>query len=157
MQNKKLILITFILVFIDQLSKNLINLYMYVGQNISIIPNFFALNYVRNVGAAFSMLQGARWFFIILSILVLNIIYIYLISNKILSNKKIILYSMLISGIIGNLIDRLLYGYVIDFLSFNIFGYDFAIFNIADTFIVISIILLIIMGDKDAIFSRKRK
>lgn len=157
MQNKKLIFLTLIFIFIDQLSKGLVNLYMYLNQSINIIPNFFNLTYVRNIGAAFSILPGSRWLFVILSIIALNIIYIFFINNKKLNTKEIIIFSLLQGGIIGNLIDRILYGYVIDFLDFNIFGLDFAIFNLADIFIVISIILLIIVGDKDGIFSRKRK
>ena len=68
-----------------------------------------------------------------------------------------ITYSMLLSGIIGNLIDRVVFGYVIDFLDFNIFGYDFAIFNIADSFIVVAIILLLFQEVKNAkIFSGRK-
>lgn len=156
MQNKKLFILTFIFILIDQLSKGLVNIYMTLNDSINIIPNFFNFTYVRNTGAAFSILPGSRWLFIIISIIVLNLIFIH-INNKELKNKHIIIFSLLQAGIIGNLIDRLLYGYVIDFLDFTIFGYDFAIFNIADTFIVISIILLIIVGDKDGILSRTRK
>ena len=88
------------------------------------------------------MLEGARWLFIILGIIALNIIYIYFIKDKNLSNFEIVTYALLLSGIIGNLIDRILYGYVIDFIDFTIF--DFAIFNLADSFIVISVILLLL-------------
>lgn len=157
MKYKKMFMITFILVFIDQLSKGLINIYLSLNQTINIIPNFFSLTYVKNIGAAFSIFEGGRYFFILFSIIALNIIYIFFINNKELNKTQVILFSLLQGGIIGNLIDRILYGYVIDFLSFNIFGYNFPIFNIADIFIVISIILLIIVGDKNGIFSRKRK
>ena len=64
--------------------------------------------------------------------------------NKVLNKYLMINYSMLIGGIIGNMIDRIIYGYVIDYLSFNIFGYSFPIFNLADTFIVVSIIMLLL-------------
>ena len=64
---------------------------------------------------------------------------------------------MLIGGIIGNLIDRIIYGYVIDYLDFNIFGYNYPVFNLADSMIVISIILLILFINKgDTYDSRKR-
>ena len=56
---------------------------------------------------------------------------------------------MLLAGIIGNLIDRIIYGYVIDFLDFTIFNYNYPIFNIADTFIVIGILILIILSFKE--------
>jgi len=155
---KKMILITILFIFIDQISKGLINVYMNLNDSINIINNFFNLTYVHNYGAAFSMFTGGRYIFIIVTIIALNLIYLFFIKDKKLSNFEMVTYSMLLSGIIGNLIDRVLFGYVIDFLDFNIFGYDFAIFNIADSFIVISVILLIIQEVYNArIFSRRNK
>ena len=90
------------------------------------------------------MLSGYRFFLILISIVILLIIYMMFIKNRKLSNFDNITYGMLIGGIIGNLIDRIIYGYVIDFLDFTIFGYDYPVFNIADSFIVISIILIVI-------------
>ena len=136
---RKLFIFVIIFLLIDQITKGLVNIYMDVNESIKIF-NFLSLTYVHNIGAAFSMLEGARWLFIILGIIALNIIYIFFIKDKNLSNFEIITYALLLSGIIGNLIDRILYGYVIDFIDFTIF--DFAIFNIADSFIVISVILL---------------
>ena len=133
----------FVIIFllIDQISKGLINIYMNINESIKIF-DFLSLTYVHNIGAAFSMLEGGRWLFIILAIIALNIIYIVFIKDKNLSNFEIVTYALLLSGIIGNLIDRILYGYVIDFINITIF--DFAIFNIADSFIVISVILLLL-------------
>lgn len=146
---KKLFIYTIIFVFIDQLSKGLINIGMNLNQSIEIIPNFLNLTYVHNTGAAFSIFEGAKWFFIITAIIVLNIIYIFFIKDKELKNSETVIYSLLISGIIGNLIDRVVFGYVIDFIDVNIF--NFAIFNLADSFIVIAVILLLIMmGGKNA-------
>ena len=136
---KKLFIFGIIFLLIDQITKGLVNIYMDVNESIKIF-DFLSLTYVHNIGAAFSMLEGARWLFIILGIIALNIIYIFFIKDKNLSNFEIIIYALLLSGIIGNLIDRILYGYVIDFIDFTIF--DFAIFNLADSFIVISVILL---------------
>ena len=138
---KKLFIFSIIFLLIDQLSKGLINIYMNINESIKIF-NFFYLTYVHNTGAAFSMFEGARWLFIILGIIALNIIFILFIKDKELNNFEIVTYSLLLSGIIGNLVDRILYGYVIDFLDFRIF--DFAIFNLADSFIVISVILLLL-------------
>ena len=142
---KKLFIWVILFLLIDQVSKGLINLNMDLNQSIGIIPNFFNLTYVHNEGAAFSILMGGRWFFIIAAIIALNIIFIFFIKDKKLKTIETITYALLIAGIIGNLIDRVLYGYVIDFLDFNIFGYDFAIFNLADSFIVIAVIMLIIL------------
>ena len=58
---------------------------------------------------------------------------------------------MLIGGITGNLLDRIVYGYVIDYLSFEIFNYNFPVFNLADVFIVVSILLILIKGIKEAL------
>ncbi len=147
---KKLFIYTIIFVFLDQLTKGLVNIYMNLNQSIEIIPNFLNITYVHNTGAAFSIFEGARWFFIITAIIALNVIYIFFIKDKKLKNSEIIIYSLLISGIIGNLVDRILFGYVIDFIDVNIF--DFAIFNLADSFIVIAVILLLIImvGEKNA-------
>jgi len=153
---KKLAIWTIIFVFIDQLSKILIDLNMNLYESVNVIPNFFKLTYVLNDGAAFSMLSGARWFFVIIAIIFLILIYKCFIKDKNLNNYNILSISLLIGGILGNLIDRIFFGYVKDFLSFKIFNYDFAIFNLADTFIVISLILIII-GDIYGTYSRKRK
>ena len=138
---KKLLLFSIIFLLIDQISKGLINLYMNVNESIKLF-NLLSLTYVHNTGAAFSMLEGARWLFIILGIIALNVIFIFFIKDKKLNNLEIITYSLLLSGIMGNLIDRLLYGYVIDFIDVNIL--NFAIFNFADSFMVIGVILLMI-------------
>ena len=154
---KKMIILTIVFIFIDQISKGLVNIYMNLNDSITLINNFFNLTYVHNYGAAFSMLSGARYIFIFITIIALNLIYLFFIKDKKLNNLEIVIYSMLLAGIIGNLIDRILFGYVLDFLDFNIFGYDFAIFNIADSFIVVSVILLIILEVKNArIFSRRK-
>ena len=138
---KKLLLFSIIFLLIDQISKGLINLYMNVNESIKLF-NLLSLTYVHNTGAAFSMLEGARWLFIILGIIALNVIFIFFIKDKKLNNFEIITYSLLLSGILGNLIDRFLYGYVIDFIDVNIL--NFAIFNFADSFMVIGVILLMI-------------
>ena len=142
---KKLLIFTIMFVFIDQISKGLINLYMNLNDSISILGNFFKLTYVHNFGAAFSMFSGARYIFIIITIIALNLIYLFFIKDKKLKNYEVVIYSLLLGGIIGNLIDRVLYGYVIDFLDFNIFKINFAIFNLADSFIVVSVILLLVL------------
>lgn len=143
---KKLIIFGIIFLLIDQLSKGLISLYIPLNESIK-LTNFLSITYVQNIGAAFSILQGARWLFIILGIIALNIIYIFFIKNKKLTNFEIIIYALMLSGIIGNIIDRVLYGYVIDFIDITLF--NFAIFNFADSFIVISVILLVVFKWKN--------
>lgn len=154
---KKLISISAIIVFIDQLVKIIIKTNMRVNTSIKIIDKFFYLTYVHNVGAAWSILSGYRYLLIILSISVLIFIYLIFIKNKELTNKENITYGILIGGIIGNLIDRIIYGYVIDYLDFYIFNYNYPIFNIADICIVISIFTLIILTIKGDKYARSRQ
>ena len=139
---KKVYILSIIFLLIDiftkQLVKNTLNLY----DSIPIIPNFFSITYVINDGAAFSILKGELWLFIILGFVLLFFIFYYLQKEK-LNIYKTFYYSLLIAGVLGNLLDRMLYRGVIDFLDFTIFSYNAPIFNLADTFIVISVILIV--------------
>lgn len=139
---KKILPISLLLVVIDQIVKILVISKLALQQSITIINNFFNITYVRNTGAAWSILSGNVLLLIMISVLALVVIYYYLIKDKELNKIDIVSYSMLIGGIIGNLIDRIVHGYVIDYLDFKIFNYNFPIFNIADTLIVISIIII---------------
>ena len=140
---RKIYIFSFLFLMIDFISKLIIKNNMMLNSSISVIKNFFNITYVNNTGAAFSSFSGRQIFLIILGFLVLIGIIYYLRKEK-LNNYKIIYYSLLIGGIIGNLIDRIVYNYVIDFLDFKIFNYDFAIFNLADTFICIGVMLIIL-------------
>ena len=155
---KKISLFSLLFILIDFIVKIIVNSNMNVYDSVSIIPNFFSITYVRNIGAAFSIMENSRILFIIIGFISLILIYKYLIMNKVINKYLMISYSMLIGGIIGNMIDRIIYGYVIDYLSFNIFGYSAPIFNLADTFIVVSIIMLLLyeVGGSHARNSRKR-
>lgn len=129
-------IIGIVIVIIDQVSKILI-----IDKNISVIPNFLEFNYIQNTGGAFGI--GKINFILIISILIIIGIIIFLIKE----NKKItnyIPFIFLLSGSIGNLIDRLFRGYVIDFIDVNVLNYPN--FNIADISIVIGAILLVIVG-----------
>ena len=151
---KRLGILSLILIIIDVIVKVIVDKCMNVYDIIKIIPNFFNIMYVRNTGAAFSIMENSRVLFIVIGIIAIYLIWRFFIKDKQLNNYYIVIYSMLIAGIIGNMIDRILYGYVIDYLSFNIFGYSFPIFNLADTFIVVSIIMLIIY--EGVVFKWKR-
>ncbi len=142
---KKISLISFGCLLLDQITKLLIITKMNLNDSISIIKSFFSITYVRNYGAAWSILEGNTFFLILIAIIAIAFIYIYFIKNKHLSILEIIIYGMLIGGILGNLVDRLIYNYVIDFLDFNILGYKFPVFNIADILIVVSTSLMILM------------
>lgn len=147
---KKVYILSIIFLLIDiftkQLVKNTLNLY----DSIPIIPNFFSITYVINDGAAFSILKGELWLFIILGFVLLFFIFYYLQKEK-LNIYKTFYYSFLIAGVLGNLLDRMLYKGVVDFLDFTIFSYNAPIFNLADTFIVISVILIVFESLKEVL------
>ena len=140
---KRLTIYSLVFLMIDLLIKIIVINFMELYDTIKIIPGFFNITYVRNTGAAFSILEDSRIFFIVITFVALIVIYL-LLKDKVLNKYQTFLYSMLIGGIVGNLVDRIIYGYVIDYLSFNIFGYSFPVFNIADSLIVISVILLVL-------------
>lgn len=131
-------------IIIDQIVKLLIMTKMKVNEIITIIPNFFRLYYLRNDGAAFSSFSGKKYLLIMVGMIVFFILVNYIKKNKITNKLEILSLGMIMGGLVGNLIDRLLYGYVIDYLSFTFLGYSFAIFNIADIGIVIGTIIYII-------------
>lgn len=139
---KKVYVLSLIFFSIDLISK-LIILKIENILPITVIKNFFYLNKVTNEGAAFSSFTGYQIILILIAIGVL--IYIHKsVLKDIKTNLGTISISLLVGGILGNLFDRIVYNKVIDFLSFNIFGYMFPIFNIADTFICIGVLLLLI-------------
>ena len=143
--NKKPYIIAFFFFLIDLITKQIVSHILILHKSIKIISNFFYLTYTRNTGAAWSILKDQRIMLLILSVIVLFIINKYINKEK-LNKSENIIYGMIIGGILGNLFDRLIYGYVIDFIDFKIFGYDYPVFNLADTFIVVGIILLIIIS-----------
>ena len=139
---KKMYIISFLVILFDRITKILVE--NFIDKDISIIKDIFYFTYVKNNGAAFSLLTSKVILLVILSMLAL-IFLIYFITKY---NKNNIGYFFLIGGIIGNLIDRIFLGYVIDFIGINIFNYSFPIFNIADIFIVLGAIFVIFEKDK---------
>ena len=132
-------MITFILILIDQIVKYHISTHYLVGASTVIIPKFFNITYVENTGAAFSILSDNTMLIIIISFMLLFVLYKYVfVGDKYNSVKMLIL-----GGVLSNLIDRIFRGYVIDYLDFNILGFSFPIFNIADICIVIGCILFV--------------
>lgn len=159
--NKKQLILMITAFICDQISKVIITSYLKVFDSITIIKNFFKITYYNNYGAAWGMFQNNTILLVILSIIALIIIYRFSYNFK-KNTRNNIAFSILTAGILGNLSDRLFLGYVRDFLDFKIFNYDFPIFNLADSFIVIGVILLIISiikgEDKNGSSSnRKRK
>ena len=139
-----------IFVLIDFIIKLFIKNNFIVNESIRVINNFFYITYCKNYGVAWSILSGKQIIPIIVAIIVLIYIFFEIKRSKKLDKFDIIGYSLLTGVIIGNLIDRLFYGYVIDYLDFYIFNYNYPVFNFADICIVIGVIIIIFFkkGDK---------
>ena len=146
---KKLYGLSVIILIIDQIIKIIISNNIKIGKQIKIIDKFFYITNVHNDGAAFSMLSGNVIFLILIILLSLIVIHIFFVKDKSLNKIELILTSMLIGGIFGNFIDRIIHRYVIDYLEFIIFNYDFPIFNFADICIVLSVIGLVLYSIKE--------
>jgi len=139
-----IIFVIIILIFLlDLISKNYALNDLLINHSV-IINNYLNLTLAFNYGAAFSFLSDAggwqRWFFIIFSFLVIFVIAYILINDK---DTQYIAYSFVIGGALGNLYDRIVYGYVIDFIEIHYNNFYWPIFNIADVAISIGIILLL--------------
>jgi len=136
-----------VMVVLDQMSKVWIDLNLSLHESIPIMPSF-SITYARNYGAAFSFLSEAggwqRWFFAVLAIAVSVGIVIYL--KKLKPEEKLLALSLslILGGAIGNIIDRVIYGYVIDFLDVYYDTYHWPIFNIADSAITVGVGLMLI-------------
>lgn len=144
--NMLVAIISLILLLIDQASKIIVTKMLASTTSLTIIPGLFYLTYTHNKGAAWSILEGKRIFLILVALIVIGSIIYYIKKNKITQKSEILSFSLIIGGSLGNLVDRLLRGYVIDFLDFKIFDYNFPIFNLADTFIVLGVFLLFIIS-----------
>ena len=143
MKTLKILLIIISIFLLDRFTKVLVINNLTLGESLSVIDGFFNITYVNNHGAAFGIMDGKVIFIVIISVLIFAYL-IYEIRKD--SHSKLITTSIsfVIGGLLGNLFDRVVYGHVIDFFDFNFFGYDFAIFNVGDAFIVIGTILLAI-------------
>lgn len=135
-----------LLVFLlDQGTKYLIATRLELGEQIPVIGNFFLITSHRNRGAAFGILEGQRWLFIIITIVVVIAIIWYM-RKSLKSGQRLLPWglSLVLGGAIGNFLDRALMGEVVDFAQFNFGSYTFPIFNIADSSICIGVGLIIL-------------
>ena len=139
--------LSLLVIFLDQVSKLAIAGSMQLYQSIPVMP-FFKLTYVHNTGAAFSFLSEAggwqRWFFAALALVISGVIAVWLARLKHDETLLAVALSLVLGGAIGNLIDRLVYGYVIDFLDVYYQTWHWPAFNIADSAITLGVILMLV-------------
>ncbi len=126
---------------LDIFTKYLSSFYFKVSE-IEVIKNILYFTYVENRGAAFGIMQNKQWFFILVTLILIFVMVIYILKLKPQSKLLKLSLSFIIGGGIGNLIDRMLKGYVVDFIDVRIINYP--VFNIADCFVVVGAILLCI-------------
>lgn len=138
-----------VFLIVDQVIKIILSNKMIINQSIIVIKDFFSITLVHNKGAAFSILTGNRILLILIGVIALIGILFYIKKLDSINELDVFIYSLLLGGVLGNLIDRIVYGYVIDYLSFKLGTYYFPIFNFADICIVISILLILINTIKE--------
>lgn len=133
------------LIGLDQITKQWASSFLKGKSAISMIPNVFELQYLENRGAAFGIFQNRQGMFVVMTILVLAILtYVYF---RIPAEKKYfplkVCYVLLTAGAAGNLIDRMVQGYVVDFFYFKLI--DFPIFNVADIYVTVTMITVLFL------------
>ncbi|MBE6548207.1 MAG: signal peptidase II [Ruminococcaceae bacterium] len=143
-------------VFLDQISKYLIVMYMELEQSVDIIPRVFRFTYIRNEGAAFGSMADSRWIFMVVSCIMIVGIFVYIFWKKPQSKLLMSALTLIVAGGIGNMIDRIRLGYVIDFLDFCAFPNLWMwTFNVADAFVCIGAGLMILWMILDMVREQK--
>ncbi|HJF68232.1 signal peptidase II [Staphylococcus kloosii] len=136
--------IAIIILILDQITKFVIASSMRIGDSFEVIPGFLNITSHRNNGAAWGILSGKMSFFFIITIIILIVLIVFYIKEAKYNLFMQIALSLLFAGALGNFIDRLFHGEVVDFIDTYIFGYNFPIFNVADSSLTIGVILIII-------------
>ena len=131
-----IIIVSVISLILDIGSKYYISKNFIVFESRTIIKNFLDITY--------SILKDNTWIVTLISLMIIMGVIYYVYKNRPSNNIENIGYGMIIGGALGNFIDRIIYGYVIDFIDINLFGWNYPVFNIADMMIVIGVFLLVI-------------
>ncbi|MDL2234565.1 signal peptidase II [Christensenellaceae bacterium OttesenSCG-928-L17] len=153
-------IIVLLIVGLDQFTKHLTDLYlMPLGTSVPLIENVVHFTSAHNTGAAFGMLKGGRWFFLVVTVLVCGAMVFFLIKMRGRLHRMLrVILALLLAGAIGNLIDRVYLGYVRDMIELRFI--HFAIFNVADSAVTIGVVLLIFdvfFGKSKAFFDDSAK
>jgi len=137
-------LVVFVL---DQVSKHWVITYFSLYESVEIMPSV-NLTYVHNMGAAFSFLSSAggwqRWFFVVIAVIATTVLMIWLSRLKPSERWMAVTLSLILGGAVGNLYDRISYGYVVDFIDVYYGSYHWPVFNVADSAISIGVVMMLI-------------
>ena len=139
------IVITAVLTQLDQITKYVAESNLYMKNDIDIIKNVLTLTYLRNNGSAFGMFSGEISAFLVLTVIIVVVI-TYIVIRMPVTKRYLPMYivcTMLVSGAIGNFIDRVRFGYVRDFIYFKLI--NFPVFNVADCYVTISVAIFIVL------------
>lgn len=136
-----------VILLLDQWTKYEVQQRLHLRQTVEVIPGFFHLTHIRNTGGAFGIFGGEKGgigslFFVVVSLIAIGSILFFFLKVKEDEKTLSLTLSLVLSGAIGNLIDRLMYGEVVDFLDFHLFSYHWPAFNIADSAITLGIGLM---------------
>lgn len=145
--------IVLLLIGLDQLVKNYVVQQIPLGEVRSWIPNLVSLTYLQNRGAAFSMLQDQQWFFAVITLVVMVGAAWYLHKHMEDSLWMVLGLTLIIAGGLGNFIDRMSQGFVVD--MFHLDFINFAIFNVADSYLTVGVIVLLIAMLKEEVNGNK--
>lgn len=128
-------------ILVDQASKIMVETTMRLGQSDSVIGDVFRLTYIKNAGGAFGIFLGGGWFYFVASVLAVAMIFFYL--RRLTADRTLprLSLAMILGGALGNLVDRLRSGVVTDFLDFGIGHLRWPVFNLADAFITVGVVL----------------
>lgn len=129
-------------VILDQITKYLVAANIPLGDVVSVWPGVFHLTHVRNTGMAFSLLQGGRWFFLVMTLIAFGALFVVLKKKWVTHPLGLWSLAAIAGGALGNLIDRVRLGYVVDMIEVEFIR--FPVFNVADCFVVCGAILLVI-------------
>ena len=146
-------------IFLDQLTKYLTILFLKPIDTLPIIEDVVHLTYVENTGAAFGMMKDQRWLFMVVSTVAIIALLIYLFRKKTQSKLENLAIAFIVGGGIGNMIDRVVLGYVVDMIDFRLI--NFAVFNVADSFVCVGagllMLYIILTGVKEYKEEKARK
>lgn len=153
----RILLLSIIVVIIDQSSKLSVKYFFEYGKPHKIIGNFLRLTYIENPGMAFGIEFGGQMFFTVFALMATVIIFVYIVRARSEKLPLRLALALILGGAIGNLIDRFMYGKVIDFIDIGLKNNRWPIFNMADSAVTIGMVILITLVLFDRKTNRKEK
>lgn len=153
--NRRILIVSALVLLLDQITKTIVETSFKLNRSVTLIKNFFQLTLCHNEGAAWGIMSNYKIVIILFTMLAILLIYHFIYCFK-RNKRNDVAFGFLFGGLAGNLIDRIIFGYVRDFFDFYLFSYDYPVFNVADIAIVLGVFLLIIAVFKGEDLSENR-